>query len=175
MTSLKLALAAALLSGSAVHAATYQFTYLADIGTVKGRLTGTLQADNNTVLVDSVKDFVTVGGAALPSLPYVTTGSTIYGEPRAASVTLDGTNLDFFACDEEYCAFKGFGFDPDVVAFVPVLRVSTGTDGSYMEELTDPSRWSLSAVPEPATWGLLMIGFVAIGAASRRRMVSVAA
>ncbi|QXQ07032.1 PEPxxWA-CTERM sorting domain-containing protein [Sphingosinicellaceae bacterium] len=177
MTKLKLALAAALLGSSAAQAATFQFTYRADAGTVSGRLTGTLQSDNNTVLVDGVRDFVTLDGVALPSFPFVTTGSSIYGTPRAASVTFDGSNLDFLACTaDEFCSDQGIGFDPDTLAFTPVFRIFVGAvSPDLIEEATDATRWTLSAVPEPATWGLMLVGFVAIGAVNRRRTASVAA
>ncbi len=175
-TTAILGLALALSTGAA-QAATYAFRYAADAGIVTGRLTGTLQADHNTVLVSSVRDFVTVGGVMLPSFPFVTTGSTIYGVPRSPTVTLDGSNLDFLACNvDEFCSGEGVGFDPDVLAFTPVFRVFAAViSPDLIEEATDASRWSISAVPEPATWGLMVAGFGLIGTAARRRIRQVAA
>ena len=177
MQTIRLAMLSLALLGSAAQATTYAFTYAADAGLVKGRLTGTLQADNNTVLVSTVRDFVTVGGVVLPAFPFVTTGSTIYGAPRAPTVTLDGSNLDFLACSvDEFCSGEGIGFDPDVLAFTPVFRIfAASISPDLIEEATDASRWSISAVPEPATWGLMVAGFGLVGTAARRRTPQVAA
>ncbi len=171
MKTLRLAMLSLTMIGGAARATTFAFTYATDAGMVKGRLTGTLQADNNTVVVDSVRDFVTVGAVALPSFPFVTTGSTLYGSPRAPTVTLDGSNLDFLACTvNEFCEGEGIGFDPDTLAFTPVFRIFVASiSPDLIEEAAEASRWSISAVPEPATWGLMIAGFGVIGAAGRHR------
>lgn len=41
--------------------------------------------------------------------------------------------------------------------------------GGYLDDIT------ISAVPEPATWGLMLVGFAMVGAAARRRPRAVAA
>lgn len=164
------------LSGAA-QATNYAFSYAADAGIVRGRLTGTLQADQKTVVVSSVRDFVTVGGVKLPSFPFVTTGSAIYGVPRAPTVTLDGSNLDFLACNvDEFCSGEGIGFDPDTLAFTPVFRIfAAAISPDLIEEATDASRWSISALPEPASWALMVVGFGLVGTAARRRPRAIAA
>ena len=173
MTSLKLALAAVLLTASAAEAASFKFSYTAAAGGVlAGRMTGALQADGNTVLLDGIIGPITFNGVAGPATPVLMTGSTFYGVPVAPSVTFDGSVLDFFAATDETGEF-GVLFDPFVVEFHPLASTSAEF-GALREDYTLGS-WSLSAVPEPATWGLLMIGFAAIGAASRRRLATVAA
>ncbi len=177
---MKLVMAAvcALMAVSA-EAATFQFTYLADIGTVTGRLTGTLQGDNNTVLVSGVKDFVKVGGVALPHFNYVLTGSTIYGEPTPPTVTFDGSVLDFVACtDNAFCdGSEGFGFDsPGIIAFEPIFTLyAAAFDFAQIQESLVPGNWTLTAVPEPAAWALMVAGFALVGTAARRRTRAVAA
>ena len=171
------AIAATIAVTGVADASTYRFTYLADAGTITGKLTGTLQGDRNTVNVTGVTDSVTIDGVAAPSLPFVTTGSSIYGIPRAPTVTFDGSRLDFFACTvTEYCSDQGIGFDPDVVAFKPVLRILIGAVGpDLIEEDAFAARWSLTAVPEPTSWAMLIAGFGAVGILARRRSRVVAA
>jgi hypothetical protein len=176
MAMVRLVALAALVSASAVQASLWEFQYKADAGLVSGRLTGALQADGNTILVDHVLDFVTVGGVAVPSLPFVTTGSTIYGVDRAPAVTRDGSWLDFLACSgDAFCPDQGIGFDPDVLAFKPVFRIYVAAiSPDLIEEDAIASRWSLASVPEPASWALLIAGFGLTGAALRRRSAAAA-
>jgi hypothetical protein len=171
MNLTRLAMLSLALAGGAVQATTYRFSYAADAGLLTGRLTGTLQGDGNTVVVDGVSDFVRLGDVVLPSFPFVTTGSSVYGVPRAPTVTLDGSNLDFLACTvDEFCSGEGIGFDPDTLAFTPVFRVFVAAIGpDLIEEAADAGRWSISAVPEPAAWGLMVAGFGLAGVAARRR------
>ena len=167
MTSLKLALAAVLMTASPAEAATYKFAYTAvGGGVLAGRLTGSLQADGNTVLLDGVTGLITFNSVAGPALPVLTTGSTFYGTPVAPSVTFDGSVLDFFAATDETGEF-GVLFDPFVVDFHPLASTSAEF-GALHEDYTFGS-WSLTAVPEPATWGLMIAGFAMTGVVARRR------
>ena len=66
--------------------------------------------------------------------------------------------------------------DGGVISFSDTISLSAGdtiafgvnNDGSFYNDSTGLSA-SISAVPEPAAWSLMMIGFGAMGAMSRRR------
>ncbi len=167
-------LSAALMASSFVLCATpasatefvFRYQTIAN-GFVTGRLVGDLQSDGNTILIQSIADFVKVNGVAGQSLPFVTTGSTIYGTFRAPSATLDGSLLDFFGCIDEFCS-EGIGFDPDTVEFRPIIS-SLGAGFPEFRENTTPGQWQLSTAPEPASWAMMIAGFGLIGGAMRRK------
>ncbi len=173
MTGIKLAVLALALAGGAAQAATFKFTYTAvGGGILAGRLTGTLQGDANTVLVDGVPGLITYNGIAGPATPVLLTASTLYGEPRAPTVTFDGSILDFFAAtDETY--FTGVLFDPDIVDFQPLA--STSFEFGDLREDYRLGAWTLTAVPEPGTWALMVLGFGLVGTFARRRSAVVTA
>lgn len=177
MNLTRLAILSLALAGGAAQGTTYRFSYAADAGLLTGRLTGTLQSDLNTVIVDGVGDHLRLDGVALPTFPFVTTGSTIYGSPRTPTVTLDGSNLDFLACTgDEFCSGEGIGFDSDVLAFTPVFRIYVAAvSPDLIEEAAEASRWSISALPEPAAWSLMVAGFGLVGFTARRRKAVVTA
>lgn len=165
-------------SAAASHAVTtYNFSYVAaGAGTLSGQLTGTLQADNNTVLVSSIVDFASWNTVAGPSLPFVNTVSGMASSTVAPGlVTLDGSVMDIIACDSAGCG-DGFLFDTLGTLFgVPVY--SSGHSFGARGELYSASSWSLSAatVPEPASWALMITGFGLVGSALRRRRVAATA
>ncbi len=166
-------LLAGLLLTQAANAGTFRFTYASGLGHVTGQLTGTVQPDGNTVTVDRVKDFVAVGGTALPHFAYVTTGSTIYGVPTTPTASFDGSVLDFVACDDVFCGGQGVGFDPYTIAFEPIFTLyAAAFDYQQIQEPLVPGNWSLTAVPEPASWALMLAGFALAGARLRRRAVA---
>lgn len=166
------ALSAALVcAASAAQAGTYAFSYTSGATTLSGRFTGTLQNDGNTVLIDSlVGNTVRYNGVGGAPLPVLLTANAFYDvdfKGRAPSVTFDGSWVDFMACTDLSC-FEGVVFDPDTIAFVYPVAVSSDAWGGVNEEF-DSSKWTLSAVPEPATWGLMIAGFAGAGLALRRR------
>jgi hypothetical protein len=160
------------------QAKVFAFTYAAAAGTIAGKIDGVLQGDGNTVAVDKVLNFVTFNGVGDIALPWLGTADIIYGGSRAPSVTLDGSFVDFAACETEFC-YPGEGviFDPDTIAFTePVVRTSPAFGDIVPADFNSPEpevfqarKWTLTAVPEPSTWAMMILGFGMAGAAMRGR------
>jgi len=143
-------------------AATFNFSYTSSLGTITATVDGTLQPDNNTVFVSSISN-TTFNGSAAPALPFV---GSFAGVISSGSVTgqavlsLDGSGLDFAACDTTLCDNNGFGFLASTFA-------SIGGYGSVSEPFVI-TNYSLTpagttTVPEPATvLGLLSVAGVGL-------------
>lgn len=152
-------------------AATFNFSYTSSLGTITATVDGTLQPDNNTVFVSSISN-TTFNGSAAPALPFV---GSLAGFISSGSVTgqavlsLDGSGLDFAACDNTACDSSGFGFSPAGSIASVDLFVSLGGYGSLPGgELIVLANYSLTpagtpTVPEPATvLGLLSVAGVGL-------------
>jgi len=166
-TRLATSLMALLLFIPAAQANLFNFSYSDSAGDVlSGQLSGTLQADNDTVQVTSILSAALNGspGLALPD-----TG-TFDGQ---GLVSLSGSTMDFIACDA--------GCN-DAFLFIPPGRYYNNTTelfssyGSYgylpNGEPYVASNWSLTAVspiPEPSEIALLGIGFVGLGMSRRKK------
>ena len=137
-------------------AATFNFSYTSSAGTITATVDGTLQPDNNTVFVSSISN-TTFNGSAAPALPL--TGSFVAFVSGSltgqAVLSLDGSGLDFAACDTTLCDNNGFGFLASTFA-------SIGGYGSVGEPFV-VANYSLTTVPEPATvLGLLSVAGVGL-------------
>lgn len=171
MKTLALAATLALGAASAAGAATtFKWSYQTSAGTLSGRLTGTLQGDNNTIAVESlVNNAIYFDGVSDGDLPVLLTANAFYDvdyNGRAPAVTLDGAFVDFMACTDISC-LTGVVFDPDTIAFFEPVVVTLGWGD--VNETFQASNWSISAVPEPQTWALMIAGFGLAGASLRRR------
>ena len=106
--------------------------------------------------ITSISGFVNGSAIVAPTGSYgnyFTTGSTF----------LDGTGLRFFTAAGNDIRF----FYQDTVSQYRVNTFSPGST-SYVSATS-----SIAAVPEPATWGMMLLGFGALGAAMRRRRAPV--
>jgi len=128
-------------------AATFNFSYTSSLGTITATVDGTLQPDNNTVFVSSV---AFVSGSL--------TGQAV--------LSLDGSGLDFIACNTTNCN-DGFGFLPAGIIF-PVDLFASGAGYGSVSEPFVITNYSLTpagttTVPEPATvLGLLSVAGVGL-------------
>jgi hypothetical protein len=181
------ALAAAIgsvIGAQAAQAATYDFSYTDEFGVVlAGTMVGVLQADKNTIDVTSIIN-PEFNGAPAVAVPVITTLADFFSRPgpTVPEVSLDGTINNLLACTTSAC-FDGFFFDqagvdgtlgPGIPEFgegVSYRNHNQVTDGF---EVYDATKWSIrpisaSAVPEPATWAMVLIGFAGLSYAGYGR------
>lgn len=155
--------------------ATYDFSYTfsGGVDVLTGTLDGTLQPDNNTVVVSAITNaaFDGVPGPALPYLNSLEGFLSLPGFPPVAS--LDGSILDFISCTDATCS-DGFLLDSQGVFSAGTPEVITGLSfGAIRDEIYDPARWSMTAVavtavPEPGTIGLIVSGIFGLALLRRR-------
>jgi len=160
------------------EAALFSFSYtLAGGNVLEGMLDGTLQGDNNTVVVNSIMDFASFDGVAGPALPFVHGADAFYSAalPIAPSgpnalLTLDGSYQDLIACTAADC-LDGFTINAGnhIAGFfgAPVYSAGESFGRTGGAEPYNPTNWRLTAVPAPATLPLLVIGGAAM--CGRRR------
>ena len=149
------------------------FNFTAQPFTGFGEILGVSTSDNAAVTATPP-----IFGAVLPSVSFTNRGTVQYGPPPEAfgfyssfpettfarfsngenflglRVTQNGQNFYGFAYTTNQ-TLNGFGFET-----LPETTITATTD------------FSTAAIPEPATWAMLLIGFAAIGGAlraSRRR------
>jgi len=107
--------------------------------------------------------------------------SAVAGLTAADFLRIDPDN-PFVAPTEHGLDFSGdairFGFEVAPFAVTVNGGASTGTTTSYLWiddfKLTLNTRDRMGAVPEPATWAMMILGFGAVGVAARRRRPAVA-
>ena len=168
----------ALLSAAVpADAANWTFNYAMSNGvTLSANISGTLQSDNNTILVDSVSNG-SHNNIPGPAIGYFDSYSNLaFFDGRPALVTLDGAEISLIACESPSCN-DGFAFDNSMIVIPFAYMYATSNFGGIVDfELYQQANWSMAptgAVPEPASWAMLIAGFGLTGAAMRRRRVAI--
>ena len=172
------ALAAAIgsvIGAQAAQAAVYDFSYTDEFGVVSGTIVGALQADNNTIDVTSIIN-PEFNGAPRLAVPVITTIADFFSRPgpTVPEVTLDGTTNNLLACTTSHCIdgffFDQAGVDGTLGAGIPEFAFgpSYGNQVTDGFERYDATKWSItaistSAVPEPSTWAMMLLGFAGLG------------
>ncbi len=158
------------------EAETFSFSYNISPGnTLSGLLDGILQGDNNTVVVNSIHDFVSVNGVNGPALPFVSSIDVYVNLNVGLSptLTLDGSFMDLVACTTADCD-EGIAFIANSAAaasFGGNVLNSSPAFGRVSVEF-DPDEWQLRAVnnvPTAATLPLLALGAAAMAFTRRKR------
>lgn len=117
---------------------------------------------------------------------YGTSGTNGYAFSTASfDASIDGTSLTLCGLNASNCYFDGaplraFSFLLPSTSYASLLDGSallglTQTSGNFIRFGTPTLRVEfLPAVPEPATWAMMLVGFGAIGVSMRRRRRSAA-
>jgi hypothetical protein len=127
-----------------------------------GTMNGVVDFSNvvGTTLATSLPDFFSfndgVGGSYKFSVDSVTTiAYTLSPDSKAISLYLLGSTLDTF-----------LGFDPTPTSLTLSFNSTGGSPYAASATLAIPPA---PMVPEPATWGMVLLGFGAMGTMMRRR------
>jgi hypothetical protein len=153
------ALAISTLVAASAQAEVFDFSYTFGDGFVgTGVVEGTVRADGNTIDIYTVDSF-TINGHSV-DLPVASTESS---SVPPAIATFDGSFMDFEVSGPPH----NFLF-----VFSDIHLAQTRFANSGAAERYDPTRWSITeaaaAVPEPATWVMMGLGFAGIGALAYR-------
>jgi hypothetical protein len=182
----------ALVAGAA-HAATFDFSYTYGIGdTVTGSFSGTGPVTAVTNITNiSVKVDGTPLLGPLSAWSYTSAGSDcptcfVAGGAVASSIA-DNNNFLFTNGATNYfylIPWPNGDSNPEAVQALLTYNIPGHTDlynGQYYLQLYNgtfvPGNWSLTEVPEPAAWALMLVGFAGLGAAmraARRRSLAAA-
>jgi hypothetical protein len=147
---------------STTSASSYDMTRYAAFQSMtfsSGSYTQSIQADNSSVNNFDIYNGKTTPDRVFTSLQDATTNGSIRVQFQGLSSLLGSTDM----IDVADYAWQTRG-----------VTVSPGTgSNTYMGNITSISS-TTSSVPEPGTWGMMLIGFGAVGyAMRRRRMVAV--
>lgn len=102
-----------------------------------------------------------IGNATISSIFQVSDVNNI----DFTSVTFNGTNFDIGSSgDVEFRFLRGLAISPGLQTLG--INGISGGNGSYAGTF---SVATLAAIPEPASWAMMLIGFSAVGSTLRRR------
>jgi hypothetical protein len=121
----------------------------------------------------------TIPGSVLYSINFSTDGTGKITEYQFTTLTdvvapgLVPAEYPPTAFEEEVFSFDfpELGYGPEDGIYIPSIYM----DSEYVSNVGVPGTWTVTAVPEPANWALMMIGLGGTGAMMRRRRALAAA
>jgi hypothetical protein len=127
--------------------------------------TGTIAANsaNELALFDPSSRFynpINVGPNGTPSLTY-TAQAVLNGVDPTVDIAFSLDLTGFLATDQLNSSFNGDFNDTALVSFTPLSDVTVFSDSGLFP--------GTSAVPEPSTWAMMILGFAGIGFTAYRR------
>lgn len=153
-----LALVATTLIPQAASAVTYSFAFTTATDTASGRFTTVAGAPSGITSITGKFDGFTITGLSpYASADNVLQAATPFATYSGISFTANAVNYNLYG--------NGGGF----------LTNSVTDPGGYGTGSLALTSLNVAAVPEPATWGLMITGVAMTGFAMRRRRVTVAA
>lgn len=164
MNSMFAAAAVALLAvASSANAASYTFSFTSDAGVGSGSFTTADALPNTQSLITNLTG--TLGGKAITLLAPDT-------YPSPSPVAYSNDNL--FTAAFPYFTINGLSFSAggssyNLYSQGAAVEFCGVTDVCNVIEVPNFTVAAASAVPEPATWGLMLMGFGALGYVMRRR------
>ena len=182
---LLIAIAAAGLTGATANAQTYDFSYqFVDTGnTISGEFAGYITGDTFHF---TALNWFKVNGVTMADATYFDSTDNYYGfAPGSPSAKLDNSYLDFAIADASIATVSNLAIfavgDFTATSYVGanIAGATSAYGGTDSFELFNAANYSATvtsgAVPEPATWALMLGGFGLAGGAlrtSRRKVVS---
>jgi len=183
MKSILIKIAIAAVAGTAIglgvldthpaQAADFNFSYTDNEGgTISGELAGTLQGDNNTVIVSQIISN-SFDGTPGPALTYLDSLSGLdFGTGIAPTVSLNGSVVDIVAFDASGNDAFGISTNSNVVSYFGYpIYASAGFYGNISGEPYNSANFTLTPVaqtPEPLTT-LGSLTAAGLGVVLRRR------
>lgn len=143
--------------------ALYEFSFSSEIAPIDLRV---IASGEYNILYYDVEGRVTGGSWETPSRRW----SAPLASDTAPLVLRDGKYVGRFEVPISYETYAG-GSPPGTVRAVSYYRYSAARFVGIWDTDAIGTSWefSVTAVPEPATWGMLIVGFGLSGAAIRRR------
>ena len=124
----------------------------------------------NTVLLDAVVRFDANGGGRVVTFPTVGAPTTVLLSP--SQITIAGNTVSG-RIPRALLPSTGFGFGS--YTYIAWSRSALGSQAFIADLAPDGASVLANAVPEPASWALMIAGFGTIGAAARRRRTATVA
>lgn len=152
------------------EATLFDFSYISSLGTIRGYIEGTLQNDNNTVVVNNIPDFLTLNNIPKHSMPHLFSFDHWKGLNQSGlpTLTLNGSYMDFIACELTCSTGSAFLFSVGTIFSstnwprMPFFEGNMGYWGSGVPEYFYTTNYSLipvdNSIPVPSTLSLLVNG-----------------